>query len=211
MKKMKPRVISEIADERGITVVVGWRMPNLLTLTTEYLFRPDGTVNLFMRVRSFVNLIRFGFKFALSDGIEDMEFYGKGPHENYIDRNVSALLGRYKGKAEDFIHDYLHPQENGNHTGMRSLKITDAGGFGVAVEKCGRPFEASVHPYTVEMLENAKHANELGRLPNLRVYVDGGQRGVGGDIPAIALLKKPYKLLRFKEHVFSVELNITEG
>jgi beta-galactosidase len=160
-----------------------------------------------MSVRAFINLIRFGFKFALSEGIENMKFYGKGPHENYVDRNISALLGLYEGKAEDFIHDYLHPQENGNHTGVRELKITDGGGFGVSVKKRGKPFEASVHPYTVEMLESAKHANELGRLPNLRAYIDGGQRGVGGDVPAMACLKKPYKLLHFKEHSFSVDLN----
>jgi beta-galactosidase len=87
---------------------------------------------------------------------------------------------------------------------MRYIEIFDNDGFGVIVCAEDKPFEASVHPYTVEMLENAKHASELFRLPNLNVYIDGGQRGVGGDVPAMASLKKPYKLLHFKLHSFSV-------
>ncbi|MDR2090703.1 MAG: DUF4981 domain-containing protein [Clostridiales bacterium] len=206
MKKMKPSSAAILTAENGtVEIHIKWKMPNLLRFNTVYSVRQDGTLNLSMSVVPIVNLIRFGFKFALNDGIENMKFYGKGPHENYVDRNTSALLGLYEGGAEDFIHGYLHPQENGNHTGMRNLKITDGTGFGVGIRMRGKPFEASVHPYSAEMLEKAKHDNELFRLPNLRVYVDGGQRGVGGDIPALALLKKPYKLPHFKEHAFSVD------
>jgi beta-galactosidase len=206
MKKLKPKRVEAIAGDGAAAIDIEWKMPNLVYLKTRCEIAADGAARLSMRVMSFINLIRFGFKLTLNDGIENVKFYGKGPHENYTDRNTSALLGVYEGCAEDFIHDYLHPQENGNHTGMRRLEITDAKGFGAEFSAVGKPFEASVHPYTVAMIEGARHANELGRLPNLRVYIDGGQRGVGGDVPAVALLKKPYKLPHFREHSFSFDM-----
>ncbi|MDR1906056.1 MAG: DUF4981 domain-containing protein, partial [Clostridiales bacterium] len=117
MKKLKPLKIDVKNDGEAAEISIKWFMPNLISLKTTYKIYGDGSAALSMSVRSFINLIRYGFKFSLTDGIKNIRFYGKGPHENYIDRNTSALLGIYEGSAEDFIHDYLHPQENGNHTG----------------------------------------------------------------------------------------------
>jgi beta-galactosidase len=204
--KARPKKITYIGNDTEAAIDIAWSVPNLIYLKTRYTVRADGSIALEMRVKSYINLIRYGFQFTLSESFDRMRFYGKGPHENYIDRSSSALFGVYEGRAEDFIHDYLHPQENGNHTGMRRLSLYGAEGAELTVEAVKKPFEATVHPYSVDMLENANHANELGRLPNLRVCVDGGQRGVGGDIPAMASLKKPYKLLHFTEHSFTVKL-----
>ncbi|MDR3264323.1 MAG: DUF4981 domain-containing protein [Clostridiales bacterium] len=215
MKVLKPKNIA-VSSESGAAVIdIDWAMPNLIYLKTRYKISGDGSIEISMNVKSFINLIRYGFHFAAAEGIDGVRFYGRGPHENYVDRKSSALLGVYKGEAEDFIHDYLHPQENGNHTDVRWLEIGGAakkGGFLIRADACGgKAFGTSVHPYSLEMLENAKHANELTRLPELHVYIDGGQRGVGGDVPAMAMLKKPYKLLHFKEHSFTFKLSFLNG
>ena len=133
--------------------------------------------------------------------------YAKGPQENYCDRATAAKIGLYNGMAEDFIHDYLYPQENGNHTGVRFANI--GGEKGISLRAVEKPFEMTVHPYTVDMLHNAKHSCELERENALTICVDGKQRGVGGDIPAMANTKPKYKILPKQNHTlrFTLKFN----
>lgn len=144
-------------------------------------------------------LPRFGFKAKLNVS-DDVTFYGRGPHENYCDRKSGAHLGIYSGKVADFEHGYLYPQENGNHCDVRWARVGDNGLTFEALEK---PFEFSCHRYSIDALESAKHLHELAdEDEGVYVYIDGAQRGVGGDLPAIALTKRRYKILPRKIHKF---------
>jgi len=202
--KIKPVDYSVVESGGKVVIDTIWKVPGMSRVNTVYTVNADSSVEMSLSCKSFHNIIRYGFTFALVDSLKDIKFYGRGPHENYCDRKQSAELKVFSGRAEDFIHDYLYPQENGNHTDMRWLEI--GGGEGILIEACGAPFEASVHPYTLEMLDKAKHVNELKRLPNLTVNIDGRQRGVGGDTPSIAQLKPQYKIRKNKVHSFTVRL-----
>lgn len=204
-KKLRGRVVKVQEKDGIVTVDARWSMRWLSSLKTRYTFGADG-VKLDMKVKSWVPLERYGFTFRTAEGVDGVKFYGKGPHENYCDRATAATLGVYEGKAEDFIHDYLVPQENGNHTAVRYAEIGGKDGFKLAAQNA--PFEMTVHPYTCEELFEAKHLHELKKSKELTVCIDGRQRGVGGDIPAIASLKPQYKIPAFKEHSFSVLLKI---
>ena len=179
-----------------------WKMPLVTDFETVYTFTADGTVAIDMELLPLADMVRYGITFMLKEGIDNVKYYGKGPHENYRDRATSALLGVYSGKVEDFIHDYLSPQENGNHTGVRYIEVYK-NNCGVRVDAVSHPLEASVHPYTLDMLDDATHLHELKRLDTMTVNIDGGQRGVGGDIPALAATKRQYKLLKFKQYEMS--------
>lgn len=204
MKKLHPRNI-KVKQENGIVkVTINWRMKYCKKLITQYKFGAE-EIAFSMKVVSRRPLIRYGFTFSTREEIQNMEFFAKGPFENYCDRQSSAILKIYKGKAENFVHDYLYPQENGNHTEARFLDLGKAGA-GLAILAEENPFEFSVHPYTLEMLDNAAHLHELGRLNYYTVYIDGKQRGVGGDIPAIACLKEQYKILPQKEHILNFRM-----
>ena len=75
----------------------------------------------------------FNGSFELTDGVDGIEYYGKGPHENYCDRKTSARLGVYRFQsAESFIHDYLFPQENANRCDVRWLKVGNERGVTVS-------------------------------------------------------------------------------
>ena len=205
MKNLKPKNI-KVYDSKGLTFIeIEWKMNLLKSLNTVYCIGQDG-IDISMNVVSRCELIRYGFTFALREGIDGIKFYGKGPFENYCDRNTGALLRKYEGKAEDFIHNYLFPQENGNHTGTRYLDIGEKNGMILIAED--KPFEFSIHPYTLEMLDNAKHLHELDRLEYLTINIDGRQRGVGGDTPAMACLKPQYKILPKKEHTLHLRMII---
>ena len=103
---------------------------------------------------------------------------------------------------EDFQHDYLVPQENGNHCDARWLSV--GGEQGVRFSALDKPFEFSCHNYSKEALENATHLHELAKTDDgVYVFIDGKQRGVGGDVPALACVKKPYKIAPYKAHTLS--------
>ncbi len=188
-----------IREERGAVIAdIDWGMRYLKRLHTVYKFGGDGSVDVSMELICKKHLERYGFSWRLAKGVDGVEMYAKGPHENYCDRATAAKLGLWKGNAEDFIHDYLYPQENGNRTGVRYAKI--GGEDGVTVKAVDKALEMTVHPYTCDMLHSAQHLHELGREDMLTVCVDGKQRGVGGDVPAMANTKPQYKILPNELH-----------
>ena len=206
-KTLRAKAITFSYDNGLVVADIKWSMKYLKSLNTTYKFGGDGTIEMAMQVECTKDLERYGFTWKLTDGLDGVEMYAKGPQENYCDRATAAKIGLYNGMAEDFIHDYLYPQENGNHTGVRFANI--GGEKGISLRAVEKPFEMTVHPYTVDMLHNAKHACELERENALTICVDGKQRGVGGDIPAMANTKPKYKILPKQNHTlrFTLKFN----
>ncbi|MDE7078955.1 MAG: DUF4981 domain-containing protein [Clostridia bacterium] len=199
IKTLKAKRVN-VSEANGIIVAeIDWKMRFVKTLRTVYKFDADGAIEMSMTLAPVkTDFERYGFTWRLASGVDGIQMYAKGPHENYCDRATAAKLGLWKGNAEDFMHDYLYPQENGNHTGARYVKIGD--GNGVSLRAIDKAFETTIHPYTCETLYSAQHAHELERDDKLTVCVDGKQRGVGGDVPAMACAKPQYKILPNQVH-----------
>lgn len=206
MKKLKVKNIRAFVKDGLVTVAINWKMPHVKELRTAYKFGGEGSFDAELSVLPKKDLVRYGFTFALRDGADGVAFFGKGPFENYCDRATAPVNKVYSGVAEDFLHDYLYPQENGNHTGVRWLDIGGDEGFKILADE--KPFQFSAHPYTLEMLDSAKHLHELKSLDYLSVYIDGNQRGVGGDIPALANTKPQYKILPRETHTLKVRFTV---
>ena len=184
----------------AVKVIVNWKTKYIDNIVTEYIITPAGRIVASLECRNVVpvDMPRYGLAFELADGIDGVRYYGKGPHENYCDRKTGAYIGVYEFEsAEDFIHDYLFPQENANRCDVRWMQIGKE--TSVRIDAVEKVFEASVHPYSLDELDAADHECYLGRRESLSVYIDGGQHGVGGDVPAIATLKKQYKLPKYKK------------
>ena len=91
-------------------------------------------------------LMRFGMEFSMPGAYSTLDFYGKGPWENYEDRNSSALVGRYVQNVGDQYHfGYVRTQESGTHTGLCYFKVLDGNGEGVEITGEAR-FSASALP-----------------------------------------------------------------
>lgn len=198
MSKLRVKKINVYSTDDKFSVSIEWRMPFLRSLRTTYKFNIDSSIDIEMSLVSNRELERFGFTFGLRDNVDGIIFHARGPFENYCDRKTAAILKIFNGMAEDFLHDYLYPQENGGHTDARFLEI--GGDKGIRVDAKESPFEFTIHPYTYQMLEEAKHLHQLKSLNYLTVCIDGKQRGVGGDIPALASLKPKYKILPYQVH-----------
>lgn len=197
-KKLSPKKDIKVDAQNGIvTVSIKWKF-KYGKVSTDYVFGNEG-VDISMNVTPSCELMRYGFSFGLRKEAKDISFYGKGPFENYCDRKSAAILKKYSGKAEDFNHEYLSPQENGNHTETRYLILGDKEN-GITVKAIDDPFEFGVLPYSMEKIENAQHAHELIKDDHYTITIDGKQRGVGGDTPAMLVLKPQYKILPKEEH-----------
>ena len=70
-------------------------------------------------------LPRFGMELVLPKKFNSISYYGRGPHENYIDRNYSSKVGLYHQSVQDQYYAYIRPQETGHKTGIRWYEISD--------------------------------------------------------------------------------------
>ncbi len=167
---------------------------------------PDGSVIAHHELTPRRNMIRLGFTFRVTDA-ERVVWYGKGPHENYIDRMRGALTGVHDCPLAELHHDYMRPQENGNHTRVRWLEVNGSWGSIRADDVTGDLLGFTAWPYTQEALDAAEHIHELQHSTEVTVNIDRQQRGVGGDIPGVASLLPPYRMPAGERREVSVRLS----
>ena len=123
-------------------------------------------------------------RMSLTGDFTNLNWYGRGPHESYCDRKISAAIGRYSGKVWEQTHPYIRPQETGNKTDIRWMAVSN-GSMGVMIK--GLPtFDGSVHQYSYEDLDHVPHSQKHGKLdlsPKDQIdwLIDYKQMGVGGD------------------------------
>jgi hypothetical protein len=124
-------------------------------------------------------LPRVGVKMTLPAGFERFTWFGRGPHENYVDRNAGVPVGLYSGTVDEQYVPYIMPQENGSKTDVRWAALSNAQGVGLLA--VGTPsLEASVSHYTADALYKAKHTCDLVRCDEVMFNLDLKQCGLGG-------------------------------
>jgi len=147
--------------------------------TIEYSVSSSGSINVDAQLEAATELVRYGMTMAIPTNFKRMSYYGKGPHEAYSDRKMSAKMGIYKPTMEDWNTPYIRPQENGNRMGVKWLEFRNSSGSGLRIE--GVDLNVSVHDYTQEDLEKAKHTIDLPKRDFMTINIDYGQMGLGGD------------------------------
>ncbi|HEY9077756.1 MAG TPA: glycoside hydrolase family 2 TIM barrel-domain containing protein [Anaerolineaceae bacterium] len=148
-------------------------------------------------------LPRLGLQMRLPGALDRIEWYGRGPHESYIDRKESAAVGVYRGLVQDQYVPYILPQENGNKTDVRWAAITDQRGTGILV--VGQPLiNVTASHYATEDLTRSLHTYELTRLDEVILSLDHAHCGLGSNSCGPGPL--PQYLLQPVETHFSVRL-----
>ena len=152
-------------------------------LTYKYQFFGNGDIKIITTVmpdEKLPPLPRIGLQLIIPSAFENLDWYGRGPHENYIDRKEGASIGLYRGTVFEQYHPYIYPQETGNKTDVRWMALTSSKGFGLMVK--GNPvFEFSTLHYSVQDLTSAKHTFELHPNPEIFLNLDWKQSGLGGN------------------------------
>jgi len=123
------------------------------------------------------DLPRLGLRLRLRAGLEQLCYYGRGPEENYVDRQFGYPLGRYTSTVDAEYVPYVVPQEHGNHTDVRWLALHD-GEMGLLFQPL-TPAQFSVSHFTDEDMFKARHTVDLTRRETIEVHLDHKNRGVG--------------------------------
>ena len=131
------------------------------------------------------DLFRFGMLMQLPYEMDKSQYYGRGPIENYSDREDCMKIGIYSNDADNQYFPYIRPQESGNKGDIRWWKQTDAAGFGFMVKNC-KPFYASALHFDTDELDDGdekdqRHSFNLKKSKYTNLFLDGEHMGVGGE------------------------------
>lgn len=164
---------------------------NIAHYGIEYRIAADGSIGVrgeFEPLRDDLPVIpRVGMNLVLKGEYDQMSWFGRGPHENYEDRKTGAAIGLYESTVAAQYHDYSRPQETGNKTDVRWMKLTNAEGFGLMVVGA-EPLSMTALPVETADLDHVRsreqprpHGGDIEFRDIVRLNVDWRQMGVGGD------------------------------
>lgn len=159
------------------------------TWEAVYMIEADGKINVtndfYSGHKQLPELPRIGMRTKLHAEFNNMLYFGRGPWENMIDRNTSALVSRYSQKVTDQYLIYVRPQENNYHTDLRRFALTNDAGLGLMA--VGSPvFSGSALPWAMEDLDDGdnkdqRHITDVPAKDFVEWMIDYKQMGAGGD------------------------------
>ncbi|WP_407668697.1 glycoside hydrolase family 2 TIM barrel-domain containing protein [Paenibacillus bouchesdurhonensis] len=187
-------------EESGVSIIFTYELSisTKVKSTIRYSVYPDGRIrvrSLYQGAAGLPDLPIHAFSFKVPAEYDKLEWLAMGPEENYIDRCHGARLGTFKNTAKENVSPYLIPQESGNRTGVRRVRVQNDQGVGIAISAAlGEPVECGITPYTAFELENTRHHYELPPVNHTVITVAGKQMGVGGDDSWGAPVHEEYRI-----------------
>ncbi|MCR5159131.1 MAG: DUF4981 domain-containing protein [Prevotella sp.] len=167
------------------------RRPPFATLTMTYTLTAEGEVIVREQLQpekdaQVSDMFRYGMTLQMPKQYDRIEYYGRGPAENYIDRNSSEFIGVYGNKVQNEYFEYVRPQESGNHTDVRWFRVLDGNGQGLEFYS-NVPMEASAMPYLMSQLDDGMskdkawghHSGDLIPDGRTQVFIQQRQFGLG--------------------------------
>jgi beta-galactosidase len=191
--------------DNGLPITVECMLDDIaVPYTIVYTILDNGSIavsaSIDMTGRVLPELPRFGMRMQLPGSLDSLTYYGRGPWENYSDRNTSSFVGLYHSNVRDqFTWNYIRPQEAGYKTGTRWLQLTDANGRGIRIEGsqpiCFSATNISTEALDPGLTKKQQHPTDIKPTNNVYLHIDLNQRGVGGDNSWGALPHAQYRLL----------------
>jgi beta-galactosidase/evolved beta-galactosidase subunit alpha len=187
MDKLVPKILGVQVDkvEKGVQVQVqGYLQAEEGMEKTEfsigYLVIGDGSVKVTSTILPppiYTWLPRTGVRLQLPQSMNRVKWFGRGPHENYRDRNEGAMVGIYEMTIDELFEPYIVPQENGNRSEIRWVEVSNAN-MGIKITS-DKMFEFSANRHDIADLEEADHLYKLEKKPYVNLYLDQMQAGLG--------------------------------
>ncbi len=201
-----------IAAEEGCAVIrvkqsFGWSIHQpFAKMTAEYRIGGNGALDIscYAEFSDKVEFLpRFGLRLFLPKKFADVEYYGYGEHESYIDKHQASYIGNFTAKIADMHEDYIRPQENGSHYGCTRMSVLGEKAALTFSNPDGFSFSAS--EYTQEELANKRHNFELEKCEFNVICADFAMAGVGSAACGPGLAEK----YRIKLPTVSGKIRIT--
>lgn len=177
--------VVEVVD-KAVKIKVDFTLPTDIEskLNIEYIVYGNGEVvvnNTLKASEGLSEIPEVGMMLKLPNEFDSVTWYGRGPEENYIDRNTGYDICVYNKNVEDFLFPYMEPSETGNRTDTRWVTLTNNNGIGLMAS--GIPsIEFNALNYTPEELSSGKrHPHELKKEESVVLRLNYRQMGIGGD------------------------------
>ncbi len=181
------------------------------THTALYTIAPSGRIEVANRIQPFGSAEipffgRIGVDFIVAPELDQFRWYGRGPHENYVDRKMSADMGIYQSSVSDQFEPYARPQACGNKEDVRRIWLLDGTGRGLSVTAADKLSASALH-YTTRQLDDAWRLDELIPIRETVLSLDYAQQGLGNGScgPPITLEKYQLKPREHYEFAFTLE------
>ncbi len=187
--EIKLTSLNQRVENKQAIVETTYEMPEVSAkLSLTYVINNKGAVKVTQKMtadksKQVANMFRFGLQMPMPKVYERIEYYGRGPVENYIDRKDNTFIGLYRQSVDEQFYPYIRPQENGTKTDIRWWKLLDASGRGIEVV-AEQPFSASALHYTIESLDDGDrkdqmHSTEVEKANLTNFCIDKVQAGLG--------------------------------
>ncbi len=183
---------------------IGFRTTENFTISSNGQIDIDLDVDYIGKHNPFT-LPRIGYEVKLSKDLSESTWYGKGPGSSYKDRNTGMQMGIYSANVDEHFVNYAFPQENGNKTEVRWLKVHDSDDNGFDV-KSNMPLNFSHRKYTTQQLQQAKHPYDLKENPFVVLNLDFGQGPLGNGSCGTMPMKKYYTKINPQGYKLRIEL-----
>jgi beta-galactosidase len=191
-------------ENSQVVLQAGLWLENIQSIyNLQYTVSGDGKIRVDAEMHPAGNLPelpRFGMQTTMPAAFDKWTWFGKGPHENYVDRQQGAAMGRYtKSVKDDYVY-YPWPQESSNRIDTRWFTLTNNQGAGL--KTWGMPrLSISAWPFSMNDIDLAEHTYEL--VPSeITVNIDYRQMGVGGD-DSWSERSKPHEEFRIPSTFYS--------
>ena len=187
-----PQMRRKAFNVDGNSIAVTFDLPDQKAeLTLTYTLTAEGEVIVREQMKTdkdakVSELFRYGMQLQMPKQFNHVTYYGRGPVENYIDRNSSEFIGVYENEVQKEYFEYIRPQESGNHTDVRWFRVIGADGQGLEFYS-NAPMEASAVPYSTGQLDDGpskdkkwgRHSGDLQPTGKTYIHIQQRQLGLG--------------------------------
>lgn len=206
----KPSLLNVSLDKKskeGLLLTVNYQLSGVeVPYSVQYLIQNDGAIKVTAAIditgKDLPEMPRFGMRLKLNGVYDNLNYYGRGPWENYSDRNTASFIGDYSDKViNQFTRNYIRPQESGYKTDVRWLTLKNDSGKGLKItgeQTLGfSALNVSTEDIDPGKRKSQRHPSDLNLDSKEAVYlhIDYKQRGVGGDDSWGKLPHDEYRLL----------------
>ncbi|WP_308743668.1 glycoside hydrolase family 2 TIM barrel-domain containing protein [uncultured Bifidobacterium sp.] len=183
-----------------------------MRVTLVYTVHPSGRVDLAVSGEpygDFHDIIpRIGLTFEVPGADRNVEWYGRGPGENYPDSLTANVIGHYRGDVDGMFTPYVVPQDCANHEDVRWVALRSGHGDGLLVTRttdaAADPFSFSAWPYTCQDIDEARHVTDLKRRDTVTVNINDRMLGLGSNSWGSEVLDS-YRI-RFERFAFAISM-----
>jgi len=211
-QQLKSIDVKSLDNGQVVVTTVTRLADNIADFTTRYTVNAKGAIEVNAAIsltkQNLPVMPRFGMHMQLPGSFKQVNWYGRGPEENYIDRKSGYAIGLYSSAVADTFHDYARPQETGNHTDVRWLSVINDKGQGLKVT-AKDTIEFSALPLEKTDLFDLNsipdHSAEVTKKDATTLRIDWKQMGVAGDD---SWYSKPHKQYLIPASNYSYQFTI---